>query len=153
MKHEEEAVMLKQFDQTVKFQNRHYTVAWPWRVYPPPFLNISGGLALGSLRTQYHRLQNQPAFLAAYDKIIQKQLTSEIIEKIPTKLSEQNSYYIPHQALVTPKKTTLLCIMHDASAQLTKNSISLNQAIYAGVTYLEDLASLLIRFRECPIAL
>ena len=59
--------------------------------------------------------------------------------------------YLPHQAVLTPyKSTTKLRVVYDASAR-SKNGIILNEAHYQGPIILPQLVGILLRARGYPI--
>ncbi|MCP9263441.1 Pao retrotransposon peptidase family protein [Dirofilaria immitis] len=86
--------------------------------------------------------------LIRYNKIIQKQLQSNIIEEVSTDMNHIGIiHYLPHHEVLTPSKlTTKLTIVYDASEYL-KGMKSLNDVLYRGPITLPDLIGVLLRFR------
>ena len=67
---------------------------------------------------------------------------------------DELKYYVTHHAGITPNKTTIKQrIACDASARAKKRNASLNECLYHGPVILEDLHSLLLRFRTHKTAL
>ena len=61
-------------------------------------------------------------------------------------------HYLPHHCVIREDKTTTkLRIVYDASAK--KNGPSLNDCLYAGPSFGQTIADILIRFRSYPVAL
>ena len=63
-------------------------------------------------------------------------------------------HYLPHHAVINPKKTTTkIRVVYDASAKTKKENKSLNECLYRGPVLLNDLCALLMRFRLNQIAI
>ncbi|CAD5213861.1 unnamed protein product [Bursaphelenchus okinawaensis] len=110
------------------------------------------GRVIGRLRSTIRKLNHDPELLQKYDAIFKEQLTLEIIEEAP-KIPGGPIHLIPHQAVVTPQKTTTkVRIVFDASCP-TSNGKSLNDHLFRGPVMLPDLLGMLLRFRATPIPL
>ena len=131
---EDETQALCQFYQTISFHDSRYYVGWPWKINPET-LQSNYGLALGRLRTLYRTLKQNPTLLEHYNSIFKQQLDMNIIEHVPENEIRMPGYYIPHQAIYRPERSTPLRAVFDASATL-KNLKSLNDIIYKGRTLL-----------------
>ena len=96
---------LQRFNESVRFENNHCKVTWPWREEDPN-LPENFELALGRLKSLIRRLQNEPENLKRYDAVIQEQLKRGIIEKVDHGTMEGKlKHYILHHAIITPQKT------------------------------------------------
>lgn len=146
-KAEEEA--LKTFYKNVTYENREYTVAWPWRDYPPN-LESNYGLALGRLKTLLKRLPKN--LLIEYDGIIKNQAQQKIIEKVKEDEPTGICHYLPHHPILTPEKSTPMRVVYDGSAKTRKTNNSLNDCLHKGKILQQDISAILIRFRLHEIA-
>ena len=61
--------------------------------------------------------------------------------------------YVPHQAVITPGKTTKVRIVYDASANVRRDAPSFNDCLLRGPVILDDLIGLLLRFRLNAVAI
>ncbi|XP_062582984.1 uncharacterized protein LOC134244753 [Saccostrea cucullata] len=139
---------LKNFNSTLKMENKRYQVTWPWKEEFPE-LPENRELAYGRLKSLLHKLQCNPDLLHKYDDIIQDQCKKGIIEKIPSQQRETGiKHYIPHHAVIDlTKPTTKVRIVYDASAKSGHKKTSLNECLHRGPVMLHDLCGLLMRFR------
>ena len=138
---------LRQFNETLKFENGRYQVTWPWKEEFPE-LPVNRELAVGRLKSVVSKLRNQPEFLHKYDSILKDQLGKGVIETVNGVDSGAMIHYLPHHAVVTPtKSTTKLRIVYDASAKTKMSNKSLNECLYRGPVLLKDLCGILLRFR------
>lgn len=135
------------FEQTVKFRGDRYEVAWPWRPGGRESLPNNFSLAYSRLNSLSNKLRSNPEFRGKYQATITEQLDRGIIE--PAQKTGGWEYYIPHQAVITPKK---LRVVYDASAKL-KGKPSLNNLLLPGPNLVPELGGILIRFRGalCPV--
>ncbi|XP_061709729.1 uncharacterized protein LOC133519692 [Cydia pomonella] len=141
---EEEAV--RNFNDTVKYQEGRYYVKWPWTTYPP-HVPTNYGLAYGRLKGLVQRL-DKPT-LQEYNEILMEQLKAEIIEVVQVDSDVRNQSvppinYLPHH--IVKQSTKRGRIVYDGSARL-KDQQSLNECLYKGPCMLQDLTSLLLNFR------
>ncbi|XP_062614769.1 uncharacterized protein LOC134276539 [Saccostrea cucullata] len=97
---------LKNFNSTLKMENKRYQVTWPWKEEYPE-LPENRELAYGRLKSLLHKLQCNPDLLHKYDDIIQDQCKKGIKEKIPSQQRETDiKHYIPHHAVIDLTKPT-----------------------------------------------
>ena len=145
-------IVMRNFKETVKFENGRYQVTWPWKDKPPD-LPVNRELAMGRLRSTVTRMRGKPELMKQYDAIIQDQYDKEIIERVNSTFADGTTHYLPHHAVINPlKPTTKLRIVYDASARSRKENKSLNECLYRGPVMLNDLCGLLMRFRLNNIA-
>ena len=90
-----------------------------------------------------------------YNNIIEDQVKKGIIEKIDNNTVEgEVKHDILHHGVIKPNnRTKKLRIVYDASAEAKKTNLSLNESLYQGPVILEDLCSLLLRFRTYDTAI
>jgi len=140
---EEQECALKQFYDTITFEDGRYNVGFPWR-HDPETLPSNFGLAYAQLQHLYKKLPIN--LIRAYDDILRQQICNGIIEEVPKDDKATQVHYLPHHAVLQPEKSTPLRIVHNGSAK-TKGSRSLNESIYKGISFLQDMVKIIIRFR------
>ncbi len=141
------------FQESVTYRENRYYVGWPWKCENPNLHN-NYFLALGRLKSLHKRLMDTPNILRKYNEIIQDQIDKGVIECVRPGINvSERIHYVPHHAVITPKKTTTkVRVVYDASSK-TRAYKSLNECLYRGPVILEDLCALLMRFRLEKIAL
>ena len=81
----------------------------------PSRSNKHGSLA--RLKTLLRRLEKDPELMESYDKIIQDQITDEIVEKV-TEKAIGREFYLPHKPVVRhTAESTKVRIVFDASSK------------------------------------
>ena len=106
----------------------------------------------------HYKLNKTPEVLKEYDDIIQEQLRSGIIEKLPNPEVETRNkegvHYLPHHAVIRQnRETTKLRIVYDGSAKSAGQERSLNDCLPVGPNYIPQLVDVLARFRWNRIAI
>ena len=145
---------LSEFNKSIKLVSNRYQVRWPWRK-DHPTLPENYKLAYGRLVSTIKRLKEDPETLRKYNEIIEDQIKKGIIERVDiNSIKGEIKHYIPHHGVVKPNnRTTKLRIVYDASAKSKRTNPSLNECLYRGPVMLEDLCSLLMRFRTYETAI
>uniref|UniRef100_A0A0M3IUX5 Integrase catalytic domain-containing protein n=1 Tax=Ascaris lumbricoides TaxID=6252 RepID=A0A0M3IUX5_ASCLU len=145
---------IQMFEATITRKGQRCEVGWPWKQGPWKLTN-NYGLSLGRLKTLIRRLSENESLYEKYDEIIRQQESLGIIERVNEAddwRKRGRIYYIPHQPVITPSKTTTkVRIVYDASAKASKREHSLNEVILRGPVILPQLCGMLIRFRLSPI--
>ena len=100
-----EEKVLKQFNETLHYENGRYKVVWPWKEDVTD-LPENHGLALGRFKSLINRLKSNPLLVQQYGEVIEDQLKQGIIEKVPNQRNQFRKHYIPHHPVVNPTKTT-----------------------------------------------
>ena len=106
------------------------------------------------LNSLYKRLKQDPARLREYDAVIKDQLSKGVIKvaQNPNGACGNRINYLPHHAVVrSDKDTTKLRIIYDASAR--DNGPSLNDCLYTGPKFGQEILEILLRFRIHNVAL
>uniref|UniRef100_A0A914HTS3 Integrase catalytic domain-containing protein n=1 Tax=Globodera rostochiensis TaxID=31243 RepID=A0A914HTS3_GLORO len=137
----DDSLAIAHFRDSVKFKEGRYEVGWPWRPGGRNRLADNFCLAFSRLSALSRRLLVNPEFREKYQATISDQLERGIIE--PADRTGAAEHYIPHQAVVTPKK---LRVVYDASAH-EKGKPSLNELLFPGPNLVPELAGVLLRFR------
>ena len=148
----EEDSVYSRFTQSVTLQQGRYCVRLPWKE-PHPLLPDNFDLSKRRLFNLLKRLQSTPNILSQYDAIIRDQMKSGIVETVTTPGDGPigRVHYIPHHAVVREdKQTTKLRIVYDASAR--NGGPSLNDCLYTGPTFGQNILDILLRFRLYRVA-
>ena len=143
------------FKQFIKFDDGRYEVSLPWRsdqIRPPSNFLLAKRRLEGLLK----RLRHHPEVLQEYNAIIQQQLNLGIVEKVSDEGCKDTDvnriHYLPHHAVIcTDKQTTKLRIVYDASAQ--DKGLSLNDCLFSGPKFDQNILDILLRFRTYKVAL
>ena len=137
-----------EFGAEVKFENGRYEVKLPFKdehaILPDNF-----ALSKTRLPNLVKKLKSNPLLVAEYQKVIETQLESGIIEKVnDTEPVEVGKVcYLPHKAVIREnKETTKVRVVFDASAK-TPEGPSLTDCMHAGPSLLPNLMDILLRFR------
>ena len=146
---------ISEFNKSIHLVNDRYQVRWPWRE-DNPTLPDNYKLSYGRLVSTMKRLKEDHETLKKYNDIIEDQIKKGIIEKIDNNTVQgEIKHYIPHHGVLKPsnRTTKLRGVVYDASAKAKKTNLSLNECLYRGPVILEDLCSLLLRFRTHETAI
>uniref|UniRef100_A0A1I7W2N4 Uncharacterized protein n=1 Tax=Loa loa TaxID=7209 RepID=A0A1I7W2N4_LOALO len=87
--------VLEQFKKSVTRQNGRYEIRWPWKPCKDK-LTHNYGLCVNRLRMLVARFQSHKEELQEYDKIVQDQLRSGIIEEIQSQMNQDGIIYYHH---------------------------------------------------------
>ena len=149
---ENEADVLANFKETVKFENGRYVVSLPWKKMPD-ILPDNYQLCRARLLSLLKRLRGNPILLKEYDDILKKQQEDGIIEDADETSNEPGSvHYIPHREIVRKdRETTKVRLVYDAGAKL-KGRLSLNDCLEKGPCMLQKIFDVLVRFRSYAYA-
>lgn len=150
-------------------QSGRFGVSLPFRdpTSLPVFLN-SFDVANRRLLALERRLAKQPQIRDLYVNFMQEYLDAGHMSLVSIESENLNSYYIPHHCVLkepvvsppnvnvlssssvcssTPAPSSKIRVVFDASAKAS-NSISLNDTLFVGPKLQNDIASVLLRFRE-----
>ena len=148
------------FLEEIRHDGERYEVGLPWKGCEPESLPDDYNQALNRLNSLYARLEKDNEVLNEYDKIIDEQLNSGIIEIVPvyeqsSKFFEENEvHYLPHFGVTRKdRETTKLRIVFDGSAKSEESKLSLNDYLENGPNFIPPIFDVLIKFRSKPIAL
>ena len=90
-----------------------------------------------------------------YNAVIQDQLRQGIVEEVTEHSqvhTEGKVHYLPHHAVIRQdKQTTKLRIVYDASAR--SEGVSLNDSLFSGPKFNQNILDIIVRFRTYRIAL
>ena len=122
-----------------------YSLKFPWRPDHPP---LPSNYTTCEKRTRglARRLADNPHLLQTYGKIISDHLKRGFIEKVTTSPSD-TAHYIPHHPVKKQSSTTPIRIVFNCSCRSSQSQPSLNDCLITGPPFLNDMCSILIRFR------
>ena len=148
----DEPSVYDEFQRGIVYKHPRYEVSLPWRETHPA-LHDHYKLALRRLNGLLKRLKQNPEVLRQYDSVIREQLNKGIIESVQDSTPVTHPvHHLPHHAVVRDdKKTTKLRIVYDASAKA--NGPSLNDCLYTGPKFGQNIMDIIIRFRVHRVAL
>ena len=144
---------LEDFDKGIVFKDGWYQVALPWKE-SHPVLPDNYQLSKKRLQGLLHRLRQQPSLLKEFDTTIKGQLSNGIVEKVNESECQPigETHYIPHHAVIRQdKQTTKLHVVYDASAKA--GGPSLNECLYTGPKFGQNIMDIILRFRVHNVAL
>nr|CDJ94813.1 Protein of unknown function DUF1759 and Protein of unknown function DUF1758 and Retrotransposon domain containing protein [Haemonchus contortus] len=145
---QEDQKVWEEFNKTIEKRTDGYYVRLPWKNVSATLPN-NRAIAFRRLVSLWNSLQQNTDLLQRYNEIFQEQLELNILEDVREDAppSGPRVHYIPHQAVLTPRKaTTKLRIVYDASAH-HKGCPSLNDVLHRGPVILPQIYGVLLRFR------
>ena len=139
------------FIRDIRFTGQRCEVGLPWKEERPE-IGADYELCHNRLRSLYNKLKREPELLKEYDKSIQDQLASGIIELVPhgfeNDKNDDSVHYLPHLAVLRKDKTTTkLRVVYDGSATTATRTRSLNDCLSTGPNYIPHLFNILLKFR------
>ena len=127
--------------------NGTYIVKFPWKPNHPP-LPTNMSICERRVRSLAHKLSKTPETLKIYNGIMEEQLRHGFIEKVPESELARPCHYIPHHAVHKESATTPVRIVYDCSCREARHLASLNDCLETGPAFLNDLPTILLRFRS-----
>ena len=130
---------------SIVYQDGSYTAKLPWK-RDHAELPSNYDVATKRTRNLIRRLQGESPLLVKYDKIITEQERRGFIKStvIP---QQQDVHYIPHCPVKKDSTTTPIRIVYVCSSRKSPNLPSLNDYLESTPPALNDLTSILMRFR------
>ena len=129
-----------------------YTAKFPWKPNHPP-LPTNFTLCERRTRSLINKLSHTPELLITYNNIFSEQAARGFIEKVQSPSLIRNCHYIPHHAVKKDSSTTPIRIVYDCSSRSSQNTPSLNDCLEAGPPFMNDLCSIILRFRSHKVAI
>lgn len=139
----------------IEYRNGHYSAKLPWKQEHKP---LPTNFTVVKKRTEnlVGKLRRNEHLFKTYGEIIDEQERRGFIEKVDIKETEtpkRNVHYIPHHGVEKDSLTTPVRIVYDCSCRQSKADPSLNDCLLSTPPQLNNLASILIRFRLHGFAL
>lgn len=139
---------LRHYQQTsIEYTDGKYTAKLPWKYDHPP---LPDNYDVTKRRTEstIRRLRKDPTLLKTYGDIIADQERRGFIERVPDNQSSScKVHYIPHHPVQKKSSTTPVRIVFDCSCHQSYNHPSLNDCLQSTPPVINDLSTLLVRFR------
>ncbi len=139
----------------IKFNESRYEVGLPLNGNQST-LPTNYNQSFNQLKSLQRHLIKEPELASEYDNIIQEQLNTNIIERVPEDgaIAENAVHYLPHHPVVRKDRaTTKVRIVYNGSAKQGDGSLSLNDCLQKGPNLIPKLYEILLRFRWNPVAL
>ena len=143
---------------SLRFKDSHYEVGLLWREEEVS-LPDNRNTALRRLYALERRFAREaPAFVERYASAIEcyvkdghaRKLNHSEVMVQDGSASQSRVWYLPHHAVIHPAKPEKIHVVFDASAK--HQGVSLNDVLLKGPDLTENLATILLRFRNGPIA-
>ena len=139
---------LKEYqDQSIELKDGRYYAKLPWK-QEQAALPSNYDITLKSTESTISRLRQEPEILKKYDEIIREQERRGFIELVPTEKEPPSQvHYILHHPVKKDLSTTPVRIVYDCSCRQSPNQPSLNDCLESTPPVINDLTSILVRFR------
>ena len=139
---------LKEYqDQSIELKDGRYYARLPWK-QEHAALPSNYDITLKRTESTISRLRREPEALKMYDEIIREQERRGFIELVPAvKEPPSQVHYIPHHPVKKDSSTTPVRIVYDYSCRQSPNQPSLNDCLESTPPVINDLTSILVRFR------
>ncbi|XP_059047803.1 uncharacterized protein LOC131843205 [Achroia grisella] len=151
---EEESRCEKMYEETyTRDKSGRFIVRLPFKENPPCQYGSSRDIAEGRLIQLEKRFTKDSDLMKQYSHVMKEYLNLDFMEEIVEEHDRQipTAVYIPHHAVINPKKTTVRVVM-DASCKY-KNGTSLNDSLMVGPRLQPDLRHIILRWRYHKICL
>lgn len=146
-KNNEASEYMKQYQQnSVEYKDGRYYARLPWKQDHEP-LPTNYEIARKRTLNTIDRLQRQPDIFQKYGEIIADQEKRGFIERVQDENQSARVHYIPHHPIKKDSATTPVRIVYDCSCKQSRHYPSLNDCLESTPPILNELTSLLVRFR------
>ena len=148
---DEEKLAEEKASRSLSYEDGRYQIGIPWRD-ERPCLPDNKTVALARLRSLEKTLRKDPDLKQKYQEKMEENLKKGYVRKVTEEDGTEPAWYLPHFPVVREEKqTSKVRIVMDAAAQYGGRSI--NTEMLPGPKLQQDIADLLIRFREKPYVL
>lgn len=138
---------------SISMTNGHYCIGLLWK-NKDTHLPANRQMAEIRLRHLKRRLERDNELHKKYRSVIDGYLAKGHAHKLTREESQQlnnKTWYLPHHPVVNPNKPGKLRVVFDAAAKF--RGTSLNDQLLQGPDYINNLAGVLMRFRQEEVAL
>ena len=137
----------------MQFNGDRYVVKLPWKADVVPGDN-NLGVAKKRLSGLERRFKSNPALHEDYLNVFKGYLEEGIVEEVDAgDISSDRSFYIPHHPVIKESSSsTKVRPVLDGSAR-NEHGVCINDCLETGPSLIPDLVSVLLRFRQWPIAI
>ena len=133
-------------DSITRNHDGSYNAKFPWKD-DSPMLPINYTRCQQRTRSMVRRLAATPELLHTYGNIIAEQEARGFIERVADPQPTDNAHYIPHHPVKKDSATTPIRIVYDCSFHSSPDNPSLNGCLLVGPPFLNNMCSILLRFR------
>ncbi|XP_069115378.1 uncharacterized protein [Argopecten irradians] len=150
---DESCTYLENYKQScIEFRGNKYIAKLPWRDDHSP-LPTNKEVARRRTESVINRLSKDPVMLKHYASIIYEQEQRGFVEKVENdQITSGKVHYIPHHPVKKDSSTTPIRIVYDCSCQQSKDKPSLNDCLRNDPPLLNDITSILLKFRRKKFA-
>ncbi|CAH8466083.1 unnamed protein product [Dicrocoelium dendriticum] len=149
----EDKAALEIAENSVRLVEGHFEVALPWRkrqmIVPNNFVS-----ALHRLHCLSRRLVNDPTMCERYTAALETSIAKGYAALVPSEQLQPSytpRWYLPHHAVINPKKPEKLRVVFDCAAK--HKGLSLNDQLLQGPDTTANLTGILMRFRSERVAI
>ena len=142
---------LKIMQESCKLIMGKYQVALPWK-HDPKQLPNNRNLAEIRLKHLKRKLTNDKHLHEQYTTTVESYIRDGHAKLLTEEEAEVNTpqWYLPHHPVFKKSNPSKCRVVFDCAAKY--NGASLNEALYQGPNFLNNLSGVLMRFRKDPIA-
>ena len=149
----DDRVAEKIVNDSIKKVDGRYMLRMPFRT-PPNSIPNNRSMAESRMKHLQRKLQRDATLREGYVKTLESYIKEGYARKVsPQELADDTRtglWYIPHHAVVNPKKPGKVRVVFDCAAKYSGKSI--NDHLYTGPDILNTLLGILLRFRQEPVA-
>ena len=148
----EDQEMYGMMQKSLEFVDGHYQLPLPWR-HDHQILPDNKMMAKKRLTGLQKKLSRDPELCKRYVAQINTLLDNDYAEEVPDEEinTTRRKWFLPHHAVINPRKPEKLRIVFDCAAQ--HQGMSINQALMQGPDLVNSLVGVLTRFRKHPVAI
>lgn len=138
------------YKQTVRrTKDGRYIVRLPFKNHKDRLGN-SRRAAMAQLMQLVRKFNNNVNFKSLYTEFVDEYIRLGHMKKCKTRMSDEESFFLPHHAVMKESTTTKLRTVFDGSRP-TSSGVSLNDQLIVGPKLQEDIFNILVRFRSHKI--
>ena len=140
-------------ESSVCIRNDHYQLPLPWR-FKSPCLPNNRDVAVRRMRFLERRFQKDPALFKKYKSTVEDCISRGHARRVPDDhvyVDDKPLWYLPHHPVFHPQKPGKVRVVFDCAARF--RDTSLNDQLLQGPDLTNNLAGVLLRFRQEPVAL
>ncbi|KAK4474245.1 hypothetical protein MN116_000200 [Schistosoma mekongi] len=136
------------------FSDGHFFVPTPWKNKIDRYRTDNYEMVKRRLQSLRRRLVGDCCFHDKYTRSVENNFTkgyAEKVSEIQRKVGYCPRWYLPHHAVINPRKLEKLRVVFDCAAKFA--GVSSNDMIYQGPDTTAELVCILLRFRKEAIAI
>ncbi|XP_030581071.1 uncharacterized protein LOC115777334 [Archocentrus centrarchus] len=145
--------VIKQWENSVSKDGSHYILDIPFKNEAVALPN-NVNLAAHRLQLLERRLTKNADLQMKYVEAMKSTINNGYAEAVPASFPDRNDgkvWYLPHHPVIHPRKPEKVRVVFDCAAKY--DGVSLNDVVHQGPDLTNKLITVLIRFRQGPIAM